>query len=285
MSRSCLYVPGDSDSKLERALALGADAVIVDLEDAIAPSAKEDARMRVATWLEGLDGGVPVWVRINVGELGRRDVEVLVGRTLIGFVVPKAQDPAEVRALSASIGTLELARGVPEGSVQLALLVETAEGVLRSAEMARLERVSRLQLGEADLCAETGIVPGDDEVELVAVRTQVVLASSAARIDPPVGPVYRDVGDLDGLRRSSQALRRIGFAGRSVIHPAQVETVNAVFSLDPAEVARAAALLEQFERVARAGTGVFIDDRGQMVDEAVVRAARNLLRRAGSSYT
>lgn len=279
LRRSFLYVPGDRASKLAKATGRGADVVIADLEDAVTPAAKHDAREQVRRWLIGLEEtGPEIWVRINVGNHGMEDVVALIGPRLGGFVVPKAHDLAAIDELSGEIGRLEARAGREHGSVRLALLIESAAGVLASAALARLERVRRLHLGEADLCAETGIAPGPGELELLSIRAQLVLASAAAGIEPPVGPVARSIDDPEGLRISSESLRRLGFGGRSVIHPAHVPIVNAVFSPTIEELERARALLDRFERASVAGEGVFVDDDGRMIDEAVVRRARRTLR-------
>lgn len=132
--------------------------------------------------------------------------------------------------------------------------------------------------GEADLCADTGIDPGDPG-GLLAIRTQVVLASAAAGIDPPIGPVSTDFRDLDALAESTKNLARLGFRGRSCIHPAQVPIVNEVFTPDPVALTRARELLSRFES---AHGGVVLDADGRMVDLAVIRRARRLLADAGA---
>nr|BFE78220.1 hypothetical protein GCM10020093_008210 [Planobispora longispora] len=153
-------------------------------------------------------------------------------------------------------------------------LLESGAAVLAAAEIARAPRVVRLQLGEADLRADLGVEPGPDERELLWARSQVVLASAAARIAPPLGPVSTDFRDLDRLRASTLALRRLGFRGRACVHPAQIAVVNEVFTPTGEELERARRLVERFEA---SGTGVVLDDAGRMVDEAVIRQARRTL--------
>ena len=135
----------------------------------------------------------------------------------------------------------------------------------------------RLQVGEADLKADTGIEPGDDERELLWVRSQVVLASAAAGIDPPVGPVSTNFRDLDALRASTEAVRRLGYRGRACIHPAQIAVVHEVFTPSPEQVDAAQALIAAYDAAVAAGSGVLIGPDGRMVDEAVVRQARRLV--------
>ncbi|NUT44994.1 MAG: CoA ester lyase [Thermoactinospora sp.] len=266
--RSALYVPGDQPGKLGKALERGADALIVDLEDAVAPASKDRARAEVADWLRSAPtaGGCEIWVRINPGALGHADLRAVALPAVAGLCVAKTESAAELVAID------ELLRDFPW--IKLCPLLESGAAVLAAAGIARAPRVSRLQLGEADLRADLGVEPGPDERELLWARSQVVLASAAARIGPPLGPVSTDFRDLDRLRASTQALKRLGFRGRACIHPAQVAVVNEVFTPSAAEVERARELIGRFEA---AESGVVLDDAGRMVDEAVIRQARRLL--------
>lgn len=282
MPRSYLYVPGDQPGKLAGAFGRGADAVIVDLEDAVAPAGKAAARDEVARWLRDLrrPPGVEVWVRVNPGRAGHEDTAAVVAPALTGVVAAKTETAGDLVALDAALREAEAAAGVAAGSVQVVPLLESAAAVLAADGVARAPRVRRLQVGEADLRADIGVTPGDDERELLHVRGHLVLVSAARGLEPPVGPVSTDFRDLARLRASTEALARMGFVGRACIHPAQVGVVNDVFTPDAEAVARARALVERFDRAMAAGSGVLVDDDGRMVDEAVVRQARRLLGRA-----
>ncbi|GAA0715593.1 CoA ester lyase [Dactylosporangium roseum] len=271
-ARSYLYVPGDAPAKLDRALSRGADALIVDLEDAVPPGGKAAARAAVAEWVTTVQpGDVEIWVRVNPGPLRDDDVRAVAGAPAVrGLVVAKCESPAEVEALDALLGSIG-------SSTAVVPLLESAAAVMRAPAIAAAPRVVRLQLGEADLRADLGVSPGEDERELLLVRSQVVLASAAAGIGPPAAPVSTDFTDLEALRASTMALARLGYVGRACIHPAQVAVVNEVFTPGAEEVDRARDLIARFE--AAAG-GVVVDARGRMVDEAVVRQARRLLARA-----
>ena len=280
-ARSHLYVPGDRPDVLAKALGRGADALIVDLEDAVAVSAKDSARAAVAEWLAGLpaaaDNPVEVWVRVNPGRAAHVDVEAVAGPALAGICLAKAESAAEVAAVAGLLDRLEAERAIPAGSIGIAPLLESAAALLRAAEIAQAPRVRRLQVGEADLKADTGIEPGDDERELLWVRSQVVLASAAAGIDPPVGPVSTNFRDLDALRASTEAVRRLGYRGRACIHPAQIAVVHEVFTPSPEAVEAAQALIAAYDAAVAAGSGVLLGPDGRMVDEAVVRQARRLV--------
>lgn len=273
LARSALYVPGDASDKLAKALDRGADEIIVDLEDAVAPAGKDAARDLVRVWLHDLPilANVGVWVRLNTGDLRETDVRAIADApALTGVMVAKtetAEELVELDRLLTSLGST--AAVVP--------LLESASAVLNAVAIAKAPRVQRLQIGEADLRADIGVTPGEDERELLHVRSHVVLASTAAGIAPPIAPVSTNFRDLDAFRASTEALARLGFVGRACIHPAQVAVANEVFTPSEEQVTRARALVEKWERD---GAGVAVDDRGQFVDEAVIRQARLVLARA-----
>lgn len=272
LARSALYVPGDAADKLAKALDRGADEIIVDLEDAVAPPAKDAAREQVRVWLHDLPmlANVGIWVRLNTGDLRASDVRAIADApALTGVMVAKtetAEELVELDRLLTSLGS----------SAAVVPLLESAASVLNAVAIARAPRVQRLQIGEADLRADMGVTPGDDERELLHVRSHVVLASTAAGIAPPIAPVSTNFRDLDAFRASTEALARLGFVGRACIHPAQVEIANEVFTPSEEQVNSSRALVEKWERD---GAGVAVDDRGQFVDEAVIRQARLVLAR------
>ncbi len=282
LPRSYLYVPGDQPRMLARALDRGADAVIVDLEDAVAHAAKAKARAAVAEWLRSLDSGeeIEIWVRINSGPIGHDDAIAVVGPRLTGVVVAKTESPDELVSLDKVLRPAEAVEGLVTGTVAVVPLLESAAAVLAASSIARAPRVRRLQLGEADLRADLGLPPRDGDTELLYARSHVVLVSAAGGLTPPVAAVSTDFQDLDRLRASTKDLARLGFVGRACIHPAQVGVVNEVFTPTPDEVDRARALVARFEQAGESHDGVVLDDDGRMVDEAVVRQARRLLARA-----
>lgn len=274
LSRSALYVPGNAPAKLDKALARGADEVIVDLEDAVPHAAKDSAREAVAAWLAALQPGrCRVWVRVNSGDLCSADLHAVgAARALEGVVLAKTESVEDVTAADAILTALGSAAGI-------APLLESARAVHRAPEIAAAPRVRRLQLGEADLRADLGVTPGPDDLELLFARSAVVLASAAAGIAPPLAPVRTDVRDLEGLRASTHALARLGFVGRACVHPAQIPVVHEVFTPSEDQVRAARDLLAGFDAAAAAGSGVVIDSRGRLVDEAVARHARLVLSR------
>jgi len=279
-ARSYLYVPGDQPAKLAGAAGRGADALVLDLEDAVAAERKDAARALVGDHLRTVEGGVgpELWVRVGTESL-EDDAAAVVLPSLTGLFVPKA-DPEQVGRADAALSRLELERGLQAGSVRLVALVEHAEGLRDAVSVAGHARVDRLGIGEADLAADLGLVPGPEREELWAYRAQVVLACTLARCGRPVGPVETDLRDSDLLERSTRRLLRQGFRARTALTPGQVAVINAVLTPTADEVARATAVVGALDAATRAGSGVAVDDAGRIVDEAVARSAREVLSRA-----
>lgn len=269
---------------LAKAGTRGADAVIADLEDAVAPINKIDARSTVVAWLaELLDPGFEVWVRINsMPNLRDADAAVAYSPALFGIMVPKISGVEELSEVSARVGAIEAAAGIPAGRTRLLPIIETA-GAMRSVDdIAAAPRVHQLMIGEFDLGAELGVDPSATEA-MMPLRMEIVVASAAAGIAPPLGPVLADFRDLDGLAADTRRLARQGFGSRPAIHPAQVPVINEALTPGPDEVARARRLVELYEAALVSGKGAVTDDEGRMVDEAVVRIARRVLDAAGRS--
>lgn len=279
-ARSYLYVPGDQPSKVAGAAGRGADALVLDLEDAVAPGRKDEARTTVGEYVRAAEPGAgpELWVRVGSDAL-EDDAAAVVGPSLAGLFVPKS-DPEQVARAEGVLSHLESERGLPVGSVRLVALVEHAGGLRDAAAVAAHPRVDRLGLGEADLAADLGLVPGPDREELWPYRAQVVLASTLARCGRPIGPVETDLRDAGLLERSTRRLLRQGFRARTALTPGQVAVINAVLTPSPDEVERATAVLEALDAATRTGSGVAVDATGRIVDEAVARSAREVLSRA-----
>ena len=277
-ARSYLYVPGDRPELLARATARGADALILDLEDAVPAARKEFARQTLAGWLTGLgDTACEFWVRVNPA-LASDDIAAVVTARVTGVVVPKAE-PDLLGQLDRLLREQERVIGIAAGRFRLLPLIETARGLTLASALAAAPRVARLGFGEADLAAELGLRPGPERAELIPLRLQLVVASAARGIAPPVGPTSLDFRDLASLRDSTSGLLRLGFRARTAIHPAQIATINQVFTPAEADVARARGIIAAFEAAQNAGSGVIVDEDGTMLDTAVVRSAREVVAR------
>ena len=253
-----LYVPADRPDRVEKAFASAAHAVIVDLEDSVAPAAKAEARANLAT-LFARAREKPSYVRVNAGD--GADLEAVAGLPLAGVYVPKVAGPQEV----------------PELPLPIHCLIESAAGVEAAYAIAGTRGVAGISLGESDLRAETGAT----EAGLDWARSRIVNAAVAAGLPRPTQSVYPHIRDLEGLAASCARGRELGHLGRAAIHPAQLPVIVQSYLPTEAEVARARGLLAQGE-----GASALVD--GSFVDEAILRQARQVIAladRYGSSST
>jgi citrate lyase subunit beta/citryl-CoA lyase len=260
-----LYVPADRPDHVAKALASGADAVLVDLEDAVAPAAKDAARANLAGLLSELEPGAPqVQVRINAAGTPWHAADLAAVAPLpapVGVRVPKVESADEVRAL---------ANAVPGRTLHL--LLESAVGVERAFEIATASpQVGSIGLGEADLRSDLRV---DDEAGLTWACGRVVVAARAAGLPAPAMAAYTHVRDLDGLAASCRTGRALGFCGRTAIHPAQLATIRAVFAPSPAEVERAREVVRRVAAAASDGIGTVVLADGTFLDAAMVERAR-----------
>ncbi len=270
--RSYLYVPSDRAEMLAKAMSLGADVVVADLEDGVPADRKRQARDNVADWLanqERVDRPLR-WVRLNASEdLLADDLELVrfAADQVDGVSLPKAESEEQVRRLR---------RHLPE-EVAIVPLIESARGLAAVEALANAPGVVRLGMGETDLITDLGLAFDATDSELASIRLQVVVTAAAARLVPPIAAASTNFTDLDSFRLSTIALRRLGFGARSLIHPAQVEICHQVFGPTPREVDRARRIITLGQAAAASGLGVFVDDEGRMVDEAMVRWARSVV--------
>jgi len=278
-----LFVPGSDQAKLDKIPSLPARAFILDLEDAVAVSAKAAARQLAAECLRRHGAAHILYVRVNsVGtDLLYDDLHAIVGPGLAGVDVPKVGSAREVQIADWLIGALEKARGLSPGSVDLMATIETVRGLHALREIVFASpRLRRLCFGTGDFSLDIGLdwpSPGGEvSPAIVHAKTAVVLASRQAGLEPPHDGVYPNFRDEEGLRREAELARSVGFFGKHVIHPAQIPAVENVFAPSEAQLARARRLVESFERAEQEGTAA-IDFEGQLVDYPVAQRARQLL--------
>ncbi len=280
LCRSYLFAPGSNEKLLGKVFEAGADAVVLDLEDAVAPDRKEQARQMVAAALQNRDcEGTVVYVRINAVSTGlwRDDINTVVGAALHGIRLAKAESADELKQVDEALTEAEARAGLPVGLLTITPTIESARGLLAAAEMAKSSRVEALSFGAADFCRDIGAEPDAAETETLYARSQLVLISRAAGIHPPIASVHTWIKDPDGLRATSEAARRLGFFGRSCIHPSQIPIIHEVFTPTAEQVAEASALIEAFENAVAAGVGAVALANGQFVDRAVVERARAIV--------
>ena len=260
LPRSFLFVPGDRPERFAKACAAGADVVIVDLEDAVAPADKAKARVAVSAWLSPAQ---PVLLRINAAatEWFRDDIELCARPGVAGIVLPKAERVEDIALVALHAG----------GVTPIYPLIETARGMGNAQEIAATPRVRRLVFGAIDFQLDLNI-DGDD-LELLHFRSQLVLASRIAGIDAPVDGVTVAVDDPGQLRAETLRAKRLGFGGKLCIHPRQVAPVNACFRPTAADVEWARRIIDA---AAQAGGGAMAVN-GAMVDRPVLLKARRIL--------
>lgn len=285
LARSYLYVPADAGERLSRASSRGADAVIADLEDAVAANRKDVALRGALAWLATPLVGVERWVRVNAGERGLDELVRILPGAPTGICLPKVGGPQLLREAAVLLDGLEAELPPDQRGTQLMPVIESAEGLLSAPAIAAASRVRRLQLGEIDLLADLGMQADDAEATVLPLRTAVVLASAAAAIAPPIGPVSAQFRDPAPFEESTRRLLLLGFVGRAVIHPSQIPVVHKVFTPSLDEIHRARALVARYDEANTAGAGVLLDDDGRMVDEAVVRWSRRTVALARMSVT
>ena len=285
--RSMLFAPGDRPDLIIKAARSDADAVIVDLEDAVAAGAKDAARANLAAW-PGPDSALPHFVRINGfgSEAMWKDLVAAVEAGAEGVIIPKAANREVILKACGALSGLEAAAGQAEESITLIPMIETATGVLNAVEiLGGCRRVQAVMFGsgeQGDLVADLGVEWEPAGTGLAYARSRVLLAARAAGIPHPIDGVFMNYRDQEALRTESRLARRLGYVAKLAIHPAQVEVINEVFTPTPDEVARHRAVLEAFDRAEAEGAGSVAVD-GRMVDRAVARAARSVLARARSS--
>lgn len=263
MDRSFLFVPGNRPERFDKACGAGAHAVIVDLEDAVAPADKVRAREAVRAWLSTAR---PVWLRINgpESEWFGADLELVGLRGVKGVVVPKAED-------GAVLDDIRRRASVP---ARIMPLIESALGLWRAESIASAAGVERLAFGSVDFQLDTGIV-GERE-ELLVARSQLVLVSRVTGRLAPVDGVTVALNDETALREDVERARRLGFGGKLCIHPKQVAGVNAGFRAPDADLAWARRVVEAAD--AAANNAVRLD--GKLIDRPIIERARALLAQA-----
>jgi citrate lyase subunit beta/citryl-CoA lyase len=280
--RSWLYAPGNNARVLEKVFDVGADAVILDLEDAVPPGEKTRARDLVADTVRGRAGQPrpAVFVRVNHPSSGlvEDEVRAIVGPGLTGVRVPKVEDAATVEQVDAWIATAETAAPLAVGRLALVCNIESARGLANAEAIARARpRVLALAFGGADLARDLSLVPGPDGLETLYARSQLVLASRLAGVRPPVDGVYTHLSDEHGLERGTRQGRALGFFGRSALHPRQVPIINSVYTPSEDEVAWASEVVAAAERAEADGSGALQLPNGEFVDVAIVRRAQDVL--------
>ncbi|MBI4161959.1 MAG: citrate lyase ACP [Acidobacteria bacterium] len=279
MRRSRLYLPGTEPKFFVNAGLHGPDAVILDLEDSVHPDEKDAARLLVRNALLCCDfQEAERTVRINPGDLGREDLRAVVPALPDLILLPKVEDPEEVRAVDAEVGSI-LKRLGKDRPLWLMPILETALGIERAYEVARASpRVVALTIGLEDYTADLGTAKTEEGAESLYARTRLVNAARAAGVQA-IDSVYGDFEDLDGLRRWAEASRRLGFEGMGCVHPRQIPVIHAAFNPSPAEIEKAQRIVAAYREAQEKGLGV-VSLGSKMIDPPVVERAKRVVERA-----
>lgn len=285
--RTALFAPGIKEKVMTKALDSGADAVILDLEDSVPVAAKAEARVLVAKAIDGVAAagartGPAVYVRTNGAATGllADDLAAVVRPGLNAVLIPKAESVAEMRAVAADLDRFEAAAGMKAGSVEIILQIESALGVYHCFDLVKASpRISATCVGSArdgDLQTSLGCAWSIDGPELLYSKSKVLLDTRAAGAYPLDG-VFADLNDEEGLIRDSMLSARIGYLGRTVIHPKQITPVRKAYAVPEADVIYYREVVAEFEAVEKTGTTAAITVNGRLVDYAMYQRAKRVL--------
>jgi citrate lyase subunit beta-like protein len=280
--RALLYMPGDDRHKIEKAATLGADCLCMDLEDGVALNKKADARDVIAGAMRELDFGASErCIRVNgVGSgLESDDLAAALSARPDTIVLPKVETAEQAEWVSREIESYELVHALPVGGIRLLVDVETAAGILNLKEIATASpRLEAIIFGGEDFAASIGATRTPEAIELLYARQAVVTTCAAYGLQA-IDIVTIDFKDLDSLRKEAEFGAQLGFSGKQIIHPAQVEPVQTAFTPSDEAVAHAGRLVALFEASQAEGVGAFALD-GRMIDMPLVKNARQVLERA-----
>lgn len=260
-ARSLLFVPGDRPERFVKAIACGADAVIIDLEDAVSPKAKAGARAAAHDFLDREGGAALLRINAPGTQWEEEDLSICSAPGVLGVVCPKAETPMDLVRIASHL----------RPNVSVFPLIETAKGLRNIHAIAEVNRVGRLLFGSVDLCLDLNLNPSDGEPELLSYRSLLVMASRAAGLATPVDGVTLDLQNQAGLASATQSARRAGFGAKLCLHPSQIVTVHKAFAHNEDELLWAQRVLE----ASRDQPGAFSFE-GRMVDEPVLARARLL---------
>ncbi len=281
LRRTRLYIPGNNPYLMEGCGLFAADVIILDLEDAVSQNEKIDARFLIGNALGVLDfGEAEVIVRINpFSNGGEEDLGVILPALPNGIMLPKTNCAADVLKLDNILETLEKQNNSAVGQIKIFPLIESAEGVLNAPKIAKASRRNAvLAFGAEDFTADIGIKKSKEGKELLFAKQQVVLAAKAAGIQAS-DTIFSDFEDIEGLIKDTEFGKSIGFEGRGVIHPLQIEHIHKVFEPTEEEIEYAKKVLEALEDAEEKGSGVVSLGR-KMIDAPVAKRARRVLKLA-----
>jgi citrate lyase subunit beta/citryl-CoA lyase len=281
LRRSMLYVPGDSEKMLRKSAAIPSDVLLLNLEDGVASSQKAAARARVAVALKTVDYGTrEKIVRINPPEteIGSIDLAGIVPLRPDGVCLPKIESALQIEAADRAIRELEIGHGIPEGTIRIHAMIESAKGLVRSPEIASASRrMASLIFGSADYASDVRCRPGEDRHELLLALQMIVIAARSAGIDAIDAPCF-DVRNRDLLIQEASHARRLGFDGKSALHPDQLAVINRIFDITEEEIAWAEQTIAELDAAEVRGKALTTVE-GKLLDNPHRAAAERILGR------
>jgi citrate lyase subunit beta/citryl-CoA lyase len=289
-----MFVPGDKQRMIDKALSLNADAIMMDIEDGVAPMAKHAARQQIGASLDQVTAAIKSnpsyhtparFVRVNAipSERFIEDVKAVVRPGLQGLVIPKVDSIEQIRIVEDELGRAEVAHHIPGGTVELLIAIESPIGLFNAYQLASSSpRIVGLMFGAEDFTREMNLpVRRDGEaVDMLYARSAIATAAAAAHVQAVDG-VWVDLNDPEGLRRFARQARRLGMSGISIIHPSQIDEANAAFTPSKEDIAYAQEVLAAFDAARARGEGA-IAFRGQLLDFPIVDRARQTVALAKS---
>lgn len=274
LRRTMLFMPGNNPGMLQNAAILGADSIILDLEDAVSLTEKDSARVLVREAIKNVDySNVEVVVRVNPldTEFGKEDVNVIARVKPDTLMVPKA-DEEEIKIVDEMLNAIEKEEGFEAGSIKIIALVETAYGLENVYNIIKAsKRVVGVLLGGEDLTSDLGIKRTKEGQEIFYARNKVATACKALKVDAIDTP-FTDTNDYEGLKADTAKAKSLGMTGKSSINPRQIDTIHSVFAPTEAEIKHALRVLDAMEEAKKEGKGVFSLD-GKMVDAPIINRA------------
>lgn len=278
LRRTMMFVPGNNPGMMQDAFIYGPDSIMLDLEDSVTLAEKDTARLLVYNALKTIDyGNIEMVVRINPlsTPYGRKDIEAVVKAGVDVVRMPKTETADEVREVEAEIEKVEKEIGCV-GRTKIMAAIESALGVVNAYAIAKASsRMMGIALGAEDYCANLKTQRTPEGIELLLARQTIVVAARAAGIDC-IDTVFSNLNDMEGFRREVELIKKLGFDGKSIINPRQIEIVNEVFTPSQKDIDKAVAIVGALHEAARRGSGV-IALNGKMIDKPVVIRAQHTI--------
>jgi len=280
--RTMLYIPGNNPAMIQQGGIYGADSILLDLEDAVAIGQKDSARILVRNMIKAVDFyDTEVCVRVNhlSTPFGIKDLEEIVPLQPSAIRYPKTESAQDVINLLRTVEEIENRYGLPHNVMTIHAMIETAMGVQNVFEIAsKFNRIDAITVGGQDLTADMNIIYTPDGAGIDFARKRIVMAAKASHIDV-LDTIFPDVNDEIGLRKETEYAKKIGFTGKAVINPRQIDIVHDVYTPTEEEIRKAFRIVKEFRANAAAGVGVFAID-GKMIDAPIVSRAEYILKLA-----